>query len=244
MSARLFHFAQVSLEAFDQNPEVAADVEAALETQPDAVSFSEATVKGHRDEVTEVCKSHDYAVRGGLKGDTCVALRGDHDVMRFESVVAHGGGSDEFGAYGPRTLEVLTARIESEVVTVIGGHWLRPKNVERRAKHAVMTRTAVDQMSIHSGGTRLAVLLGDLNERDTVVERLGTAGARFNAAGITTIWDELGVYPATGPHGGTIDFLATKDEDRRMQAAGVHVWRLGNSDHHRVSGFYSVRSLA
>lgn len=240
---QVFHFAQVSGEAFDDADKVAEDCNDTFETEPDAAGFTEFSNKGHRDVLLSAAKRNGYLVRGGV-GDTAIALRGDHGFRRFQSVIAHGGGRDAFGAYGSRPLEVLTAEMYGETTTVLEGHWVRPKNLDRRKKHAIMTDLAIQLMTEHSAGTKLSVLLGDLNEDDNPTERLGSAGARFNKAGITTVWDELGIYPATGPGGGTIDIAATKDTDKRMRALGVNVWRRGHSDHNRVSFFIGVRGLA
>lgn len=242
-SALNLHLMQCSMEAFDTARQARSDFEEIFKTLPDVVGFTEVGGTDLRNELAMSAGARGYRVVGG-RGDTALAVRGGHEIREQGSVRLHEGGRDEFGPYGPRYLDWVQAEIDGEVVTVSEAHWVRPKTSERRRKHRISTEAALRLAKDKSTGRDLAFTMGDLNEDDSPTERPGSAGARFDAEGITTIWDELGVYPATGPGGGTIDLIASVDADRRVTAAGVHVHRLLNADHHRISGFYTIQHRA
>lgn len=236
------HLVQASLEAFDTNPQVTADIEAALTIGADAIGFTEVTRKGHRDELTAAARRHNHIIQGG-DGDTAVAIPRHHTFIRGGSRLACTGGRDEFGTYGPRYIDWATVDMYGETVTILEAHWPRPKNTERRIKHKALTESAIRLIQAKSEGAALAFLLGDLNEDDEPGAS-ARAAAQFKAAGITSIYDELAYYPATGPGGGTIDLIASANRDTRVSAAGAYAWPRGHSDHHRVSAFYTVRAGA
>lgn len=234
------HLVQYSLEAFDTNPQTTADIEDTLALGADAIGFTEVTKKGHRDELIAAARRHNHLVQAG-DGDTAVVIPRHHAYIRGGSRLACTGGRDEHGAYGPRYIDWATANMYGETVTVMESHWPRPKNLQRVGKHNDVTAAAIKLMNEKSAGTALAFMLGDVNE-DAPAK--GRAWRRLNAADITTIWDELSYYPPTGPGGNTIDWIASNNTDGRVSAVGVNVWPLRNSDHHRVSAFYSVRAGA
>lgn len=230
---------QASMLASDTIKHARADFATIFEGQPDVIGFTEVTINGLRNELTLSAGENGYKVFGG-RGDTALAVRADHAVRDSGSILIHPGGEDEFGAYAARYLDWVTAVVNDEIVTVAEAHWVRPRTPERIRRHRMATDAAVALLKEKSGSSAIAFLLGDLNEDDGPTEDAGSAGARFEAAGITTIWDELGFYPATHDGGRTIDLIASVDADIRVTAVGVYVFRLSHSDHRPVAGFYTV----
>lgn len=236
------HLVQYSLEAFDTNPQITADIEDTLALGADAIGFTEVTKKGHRDELIAAARRTGHLVQAG-DGDTAVVIPRHHTYIRGGSRLACTGGRDEYGAYGARYIDWATANMYGETVTIMESHWPRPKNAERRQKHAQVTEAAIKLMHAKSDAAHIAFLLGDINESDGPGTR-GRAGAVLANAGIQSVWDELSYWPPTGPGGGTIDLVASATRDGRVTPAGAYVWPLRNSDHHRVSAFYNVRGVA
>lgn len=234
------HLVQMSGDAFDTASAARADVEANLARRPDALGLTEFSIKGHRTVAEAACKAHGYRLRGG-DGDTAICLRGDHDLLAFASPRVHNGGTDSQGRYAARTLEILTADMYGERVTVTESHIVRG-GTPTRVKHRTTTAKLIAQMlNQYAEGNNLAFGLMDANQADDAgKDEAGSVLGILKAAGLRTVYDELGYHPATGPGGSAIDVCVSANVDTRVRAVVAAPWPLLHSDHHSVSFVYSV----
>lgn len=236
------HLLQLSGDAFDTATQAHADVEANLRRRPDALGLTEFSVKGHRDVALAACKAHGYRLRGG-DGDTAICLRGDHDLLAFASPRVHNGGTDSRGRYAARTLEILTADMYGERVTVTESHIVRG-GTPTRVKHRTTTANLIAKiLNQYAAGKNLAFGLMDANQADDAGKDAdGSVLGILAAAGLTSAYDELGYYPATGPGGSAIDVCVSANVDQRVRAVVAAPWELGHSDHRAVSFVWDVRA--
>lgn len=152
------------------------------------------------------------------------------------------------GAHAPRGITWSTARSKAKgvgVLTMGSAHFLTQRSIV-----ASKTTNAPLQLGIgawgkqKSKGKRLVFIGADVNQDD---ERRQP----FGAAPFTTVWDELGKYPATHgrdkQHGSTIDVIASYDADRRVSAQSARVLDDGDlslyTDHFVIDATFAVRLM-
>lgn len=227
------------LEAFDAAKLAREDMRDAFTTRPDIVGFTEVSPNGLRDSLLAVARAEGYRVYGG-NGDTAVAVRRDIHVTTHGSIRAHSAGKDEHGSYGPRFVDWVQVDLDGERITVAVIHRVRPLNANRRTLGRTVIREALALIQMKSRGTNLGFILGDFNEDDTSGAR-ARANDQLERADVTTFWDRVGEYPATGPGGGTIDWAANPDADTRVTPLAWRVHPRRNADHHRVTFIYNIR---
>lgn len=234
------HAMQASGNAFHPAEQAGEALAVILRRVPTVVGLTEVT-RDHAPTLARVARAHGFHLLHGA-GDVALALHRRHRIRRSEAIPLHPGGRDEAGAYGPRALAVVEADVDGELVTFVEGHWVRPRTPARRRRHRLTTAAALRILDARSIGRRIAVLMGDTNEVDTPdPARPGTAGALLEGAGVTTVYDEVGLYPGTGPKGYPIDVIATVDADRRLSVTGIRTWTAPGLDHKQLSAYLRIR---
>lgn len=237
------HLQHVALKFSDTNRETNEDVGAAFERGAVAVGFTEAARGRKRNNVMSVAKHHGYEVYGG-RGDTCIAVTRAVEVVGHDSLLvntAQGGGVAQ-GGHSARTLDSVIFEFAGAEVTVFEAHWLR-LTAHGIREHKMMTDAAIEGVQRRGRGRDLAFLMGDVNWQDGP----GTGGGDrrkpgylFAQGGLTTVWDESGIYRDT--HGNnTIDTIASYDRDGRVSLKRTKVWHGVHSDHGPVSAWFDIK---
>lgn len=262
---RLLHS---SMQYSDPLPAIREDAHAlfaaADELGADTIGFTE-TQKGtdaYR-AVVEAAARAGWWMQSEIAGDCRFALHPENKLI--ESGYVHVVDGDEPGVggrFGQRGIAELTFRTQpGNVVTVHGAHWLTDYKLDRRpgpenrreAAFDRQTQAMIERVELHARGRRLSFWEGDTNlneERDTGFDH-DAIHARFQDAGLVSIWDELhkpgSELPSTlnGPGGPTLDVIGSCDLDGRVTAASVRVLprRGRHADHLPVLAAYDVAAL-
>jgi hypothetical protein len=215
------------------------ELDQALSHGADVVGFTE--VRSFHDELARACGRHHYALLLPPKGsgtDSAIAVLASHRIESTGYVpVVEPSARPRHSARGIQWVQ-LTPDGTSERVTVCSGHWLTERSDEGHQRIA-MTRAMADVVREAAAGDRLAFWTGDTNNPDHELERTPVDRA-LRKAELTSCWDELGRYPATGPHGGTIDVVGSYDPDRRVECLRARRWVSLYSDHQPVSAWYRI----
>jgi hypothetical protein len=250
------HLMQASMQWRDTDAQTRADFDRILTRGADVIGMTEVSERNRnlrllRDAAkpTGYQVFNDAAEEGFAGGETAIAVRKNLDVRSHgaELVNEPEAGKPPAAGHSARLIQWVEVIWEGNRVFVFEAHWVtgfgrRPSRTE---KHRKMTDAIIELVQRNGRGTRLAFFMGDVNldEETDRGRRQAATHARFTEAGLTTVWDELAVYPGTHGNaktGGTIDIIGSYDPDRRVSADSVRVWRKLNSDHLQVSAWYDV----
>lgn len=215
------------------------ELDQSLSHGADVVGFTE--VRTFHDELARACHRHHYALllpEHGSGTDSAIAVLSSHriEATGYEPVVEP-SKRPQHSARGVQFV-TFTPNGTSERVTVCSGHWLTERSDNGHQRYA-MTQAMVDAVQRAARGDRLAFWTGDTNNNDRVREHSAVDRA-LRKGQLTSCWDELGRYPVTGPHGGTIDVVGSYDPDRRVECLRARRWVSLYSDHQPVSAWYRI----
>lgn len=224
--------AHCSLQTSDTVEQTKHDVSAVLARQPLVAGFTELGKAAHLQAAADSARFYGYNLRAA--GEVVLMWRLPALELDYGSLRVHDGVP---GAYEPRFLLWSTLDWYGETVTVGVAHWVRPGTARRRAHRRAMTDATIALMARSSTGPKIAFMVGDTNEDASWG---GPVANAYRDAGIRTIYDELRHYPATGPGGGTIDWIASCNRDTRVKGTGFRVYRNLNTDHDAVTAYYAI----
>jgi hypothetical protein len=238
------HLMQASMQFSDPDFQTIADLHGIFTRDADVIGFTEVARSGARKQhvLEQIARKYNYRVYVGGAGDTALAVAPEHQILARGTSQVHEGRSGR-GKHGPRDIDYVCVNIRGERVWVHEAHWVTKFNddAERREDHIAMTKSMIDLVAKHAKSTDLSFFMGDIN----INEKLDRGQDKrkpdylFNAAGLTTIWDELN--KTIGTHGrATIDIVGSYDRDVRVKGHKVKVWPQGHTDHRQVSVIYKI----
>lgn len=221
-----------------------AAVTAALAHKPHVQGFTELALRHHRLAAAEAAAAAGYRFISDPAWDPALAVREDVELVESWAVQAHEGdpAPKRGAAYRPRHIVAARVRVTADVdLTVEEFHAITWEGLEsRQANRLLMATKVAEQLAANSVGPRLAVAMGDTNEGDEPGAARPMA-AVLDAAGIATVWDDLGHYPDTHvldpKHPGApvpIDWLMRNRADKRLSFLDATVIDQAESDHHQV----------
>lgn len=233
-----------SLQFSDTDEQTRADVVHAMGQRPHVLLLTELGNARKRALVKSMALLGGWGSAHLMAGrsDTAFLVRPGLPVLDTGRVPAHDGkpGPLSEGGYGPRDVDWVKVGLGPERIYVHGLHWVVPKTPRRRTDHARATAVMIDQAEQHADGRQLSFWAGDLNRRDSP-DDTDQLTVPLQRAGLVSIWDELGVYPATHGLPGPIDVIGRMRRDTRVHAVSVHVHRRGiHSDHAQVHAVYGI----
>lgn len=236
------HLVHASMQFSDTAKQKRADLAFTLGLGADAVSLTE--IGGTQDILLarEVCGAAGYRLHHPGRGGECIALRRGLPILDSWKVLVHPPEGWESGhhPHAARFVVGLQFLWQTNRVWLFNAHWLTDFSA-RPTEHMAMTEAMIEAVEGHARGRALAFFAGDVNIDEAT--DLGSDPRKphhlFGRAGLTSVWDELGVTPGThGPR--TIDVIGSYDRDRRVSAASVRVYRGRNSDHRPIAARYRV----
>lgn len=222
------HIEQCSLKLEDKSDaHNLADVEKALARNPDAAGFTELR-RSEFASLGAVCRKHGYQLIHPDRSDVAVAVRNAHKVLDRGVIQNIAPGRD---------LVWATFQFGENIVSFHETHW---HTIHADAHHEsadAQTSALIHRVTADAMGTRLSFYGGDTNHdmrHDNPIK------AALEGAHLPTIQMALNEWETTHGKGGVIDVVGYDSLDRRVHAEKVVVWPLGFSDHHAVSGFFSI----
>lgn len=218
---------------------------AALSRGAHVVSFTEVYDANER-VLRRVCNERGY-VLAQAAGNDAVCVRADGVVVDSGATLVNKGekGKPPNGGHSVRHAAWVLVRFPDVAVPVfyVSAHWVTgaTRFAARRRKHAAMSAEIVRLVTQHTRAGAVAFFAGDTNVRDTPGSSEGYE--TLEAAGLSTCWDDLGIYPAT--HGKarkrkTIDVIGSYDGDERVVCEKAQAWPKVVSDHAPISAWYAV----
>jgi hypothetical protein len=238
------HLMQASMQFSDPDFQTVADLRSIFTRGADVIGFTEMAPAAHRKQhvLEQIAREHNYRVYVGGNGDTALAVAPEHRLLARGTKRVHDGRSGK-GKHGPRDIDYVCVDIRGERVWVHEAHWVTKFNddAERREDHIAMTKAMIGLVEDHAEATDLSFFMGDININEKIDrgQDKRKPDYLFNAAGLTTIWDEL--HKAIGTHGKScIDIVGSYVRDKRVKAHRVKVWPQGHSDHRPVSAIYKI----
>lgn len=235
------HLQQASLQFSDTKQQRRVAVKAALARNAHVVGFTEAAEKSTRDIIREECVRAGYIWVPGA-GDGGFAVRKDVKRLNVGAVMVNPKDPrpPSKGGHAARFVNWVKCMFEGEVFVVHEGHWLTGlhKGGKRLIGHQAMTRAMGHIVSEHGEGLRLSFWMGDTNVDDA--DNTPGYDNILKEHGLTSIWDELDVYPSTH-RDNTIDVIGTFDADKRVTLDRYKVWPPGPGDHRHVSAWFDIK---
>lgn len=219
---------------------------------PDVVAFTE--VSGSmRIVLRQIAGAHGYHSFSS-PSDISFAVSDRHRIRSsgyVKTLNPHVGMSKgNFGERGVGHVTFVTPA--GNVITEHATHWLTQYHLDREAgdegrrEHffSDQTRDMIKQTLLHNHGRLISFWSGDTNldePRDTGFDH-DAVHAKFKAAGLVSIYDDLGEFPATlGSR--TIDIIGRVLADGRVKPVDVNVHRRNgrHADHLMVDATYEIR---
>ena len=240
----LFTIDHASQQWPDSDAQTASDIDKALAPGKPVVTFTEVSKNnGNLPILRRAARKHGYRVffEGG---EVAIAVKRGIEIIDSGATLVNPAQAGKPPTIGHSRRYALWVKIryEGEVIFVVTAHWVTgfATDADRREKHEKMSREIVRLVRENGKGANLAFFSGDINAPDRKAPTPGYA--ILTAGGLTTCWDELGVWPSThGRNGSTIDIIGSYDRDGRVSAESARVFRDGFSDHERIRAVYRIK---
>lgn len=195
-----------------------------------------------------------YQIPGkDLPGGGLIALREDCEVVAAGYSHVLDPRKTRPGAHGHRGVHwVQFISPGGNLCSHQVAHWLTgtalgsnpTDNIRREERNILLTNAMILEVSTRAMGDAIAFWSADTNVdevKDTGADPTAPH-AKFTAAGLLSIYDELGVYPDT--HGKkTLDVIGRHRSDLRVSPNRVRVHPRQNKDHRDVSAWYTIADL-
>jgi endonuclease/exonuclease/phosphatase (EEP) superfamily protein YafD len=241
---RNLHLHHASLQWKDEDQRTAEDMRRALSLRAPVVSFTE-VFPGNQRWLNVVAEEKGYVPF--MAGNDALAVRKNVKVLDQGEILVNPGvkGKPPAGGHSQRHALWVQMDLWGESVFYVTAHWVTGYKhfKERRDEHDAMSTAIVDLVQSNGKGKDLAFFAGDTNVPDS--EGVNPGFVLLDEGGLTTCWDELGVYPAThgqnnGP-GKTIDVIGSYDRDGRVSCDKARAWPKVAADHNPISAWYKIK---
>jgi hypothetical protein len=183
------------------------------------------------------------------EGNDAICVRDDLTIIAKDATLVNPGvkGTPPVGGHSQRHALWVQVELWKESIFYVEGHWVTgyKQFEERRREHDAMSTEIVRLVQEYGRGKDLAFFSGDTNVPDS--EGINPGYKILDEGGLTTCWDEIGLYPAThgqnnGP-GKTIDIIGSYDLDVRVTCEKARAWPKSNADHNPISAWYRIAPL-